>query len=142
MLSEDDLKDDLSLLDAPNNLNVVYNEDSNIDLSWSTDTNDTSIYAVQFKRQSDEHWHSADQLLTENQFLRNFSMNRVDICEQLEYRVSAISPVNGFGRFSEPFSIPTTEPNISPDLKLMSLQFRVELNSIKLSLFNLANTIS
>lgn len=119
------MKEDFVLLDAPHNLNVVYNEDSNIDLSWSTDTNDSSIFAVQFKRKSDDHWHAADQLLTENQFLRNFSMNRVDMCEELEYRVSTISPINGFGRFSEPFSIPATEPNISPDLKLISLQFRV-----------------
>lgn len=55
MLSDDDLKDDLSRLDAPFNLSVLYNQDSNIDLSWSSDVNDT-IYAVQFKRASDDHW--------------------------------------------------------------------------------------
>lgn len=124
MLSDDDLKEDLSRLEAPFNLSVLYNQDSNIDLSWSTDSNDTNIYAVQFKRQSDSHWHAADQLLADEPFLRNFSMNKVDICEELEFRVAAISPINGFGRFSEAYSIPATEPSISPDLKLLNLQFR------------------
>ncbi|KAI6190128.1 putative tyrosine-protein kinase F09A5.2 [Aphelenchoides bicaudatus] len=127
LLSEDDLKEDLSQLII---LSAGY---SNIDLSWSTDVNDT-IFAVQFRRKSDDYWcaffsiecllHPADQLLAESAFLHNFSMNRADICEELEFRVSAISSTNGFGWFSDPYSIPVPEPNILPDLKLLNLHYR------------------
>jgi hypothetical protein len=107
-------------------LSALYNEDANVDLEWSADKQE-SLYAIQFKRKADNQWHPNDQFLAEQSSLKNFTMKEADICEELEFRVAAISPTSGFGHFSDVFVIPILEPVISSELKLLGLQFKVSV---------------
>ncbi|KAI6237266.1 putative tyrosine-protein kinase F09A5.2 [Aphelenchoides besseyi] len=123
LLTEDEISNEKDTLSPPSNLSAVYNADSNMDIRWSFDESGY-VYAVQFKRQADDVWLPSDQFLAERPFLRNFSMNGADICEAIEFRVAAISPVNGFGEFSDSLVIPAPEPKVLSELRLVGLNFR------------------